>query len=141
VPQLFDIVYRPIQVLGYPTPDTYVMQRRVEAIDRTHALLWWIRHELGLNVDPVEMFDQSREYKPECGCEFYISFDMERLGLITRLRTAEQAVPTAEIECKPCELHAEQPDAYGDPRKSRDWNGTFAAWKHDPKRPGSFKRE
>jgi hypothetical protein len=141
VPQCFDIVYRPVQVIGYPTPGTYVMQRRVEAIDRTHALLWWIRNELGLNLDPVEMFDAPSEYKPECGCECFISFDMQRLGLITRLRTAEQAVPTAEIECAPCELHTEQPDAYGDPRKSRDWNGTFAAWKHDPKRPDTFKRE
>ena len=70
VPQCFDIVYRSVQVIGYSTPDTYVMKRRVEAIDRTHALLWWIRNELGLNLDPVEMFD---DYKPECGCEFFIA--------------------------------------------------------------------
>ena len=140
VAQSFDIIYRPVQILGYPEPDTTVMARRVEAIDRTHALLWWIRNELGLKVDPVEMFDQPYESEADCGCDIHLSFEMHQLGRIARIRRGEQAVPTADIECEPCDLHAE---AVGrrSPHEHRDWNGALAAWKHDPKRPDTSRAD
>lgn len=135
MPQKFDIVYAPT-VLAPPV-NCHVMVRDVEALDRAHALLWWIRTELGLKVDPVEMFDEPYRHEPECGCEFFIEFDMERLGRIARLRAGESAVPTAEIECEPCDQHAA--DDFNAPESShREWNGTFAAWVSDAKRPDTF---
>ena len=132
--QTFDIIYMPIALLGQKT-DCFVMARGVEAIDRTHALLWWVRRDVGLTVDPVEMYEQPYEHIADCGCSFYVSFETERLGSLARLRTGETAVPVANIECEPCDEHAEELDA---PQTHHDWNGTFAAWSSDPKRADAF---
>jgi hypothetical protein len=140
VAQQFDVVYRPVQVLGYPEPDTTVIARRVEAIDRTHAILWWIRNELQLTIDPVDMFDAPYNYGAACSCNFFILFEMQELGRIARLRTGEPAVPTVHIECDPCELHSDGSGRDEDAPNTRDWNGMFAAWKHDPKRSKTFKQ-
>jgi hypothetical protein len=37
MPQSFDVVYTPVQIVGYPEPHLTVMARRVEAINRVRA--------------------------------------------------------------------------------------------------------
>jgi hypothetical protein len=141
--QLFDVVYTPVQVAGYPEPYTTVMARRLGAIDRMHAILWWLRTELGVVIDPVTMFDNPAydlngygDYKIACGCELRVRFRMHTLGRFERMRRGVEAIPVVDVSAEPCELH----DVHGDPREGRNWNGFLRAWKHDPKLPDSFKQ-
>lgn len=144
--QSFDIVYRPVQIAGYPEPDTTMMARRIEAIDRMHAILWWLRKELGVAIDPVTMFDDPSydlnrfgDYEIECGCNVRMRFTMHELGRLDRLRRGVAAIPVVDISCEPCKRHGDDVTGY-DPRQRRDWNGMLRAWKHDPKLPDNFKQ-
>jgi len=136
--QRFDIIYIPVS-LG-PAPTCHVLARGVEAIDRTHALLWWLRNELGVQVDPVSMFDKPIDETLDCGCELYLSFRMEQVGRMTALLIGTRAAAVADIECRPCDQHT-RTDWQAPQRASRDWNGTVAAWKHKPGRPESFEAD
>jgi len=138
VPEAFDIIYSPLARPGQKLT-CHVMAREVEAIDRTHAILWWLRREFGLVVDPVEMFDQPHEHTADCGCDLFVQFEMKSLGGIARLRTGESAAATADVECAPCADHGEKGDPA--PQTHREWNGTFAAWDSDAERPDQFKLE
>jgi hypothetical protein len=146
MPQLFDVVYTPVQILGFPEPNTTVMARRVEAIDRVHAILWWLRSELGIVIDPVTMFsDAGRDlsgYVPhslDCGCEIHLHISMHELNRWERMKRGVPAVPIAEVEAEPCPAHGDDLASY-DSRVRRDWNGAFRAWKHDPKLPDTFRQ-
>ena len=133
--QAFDVVYTPVWVVGFPEPPSAVLARRVEALDRAHAILWWLRTELDIVIDPVTMFDKSmgdlnglRTYSPSCGCEVHLSFRMHQLSRLQRMRRAVPAIPIAEIGCSPCEVH----------EATRSWNGMLRAWVHNPKLSDEF---
>jgi hypothetical protein len=130
VPPQFDLIYAPYVLAGYPSP-AEVLARDVPAIDRLHALLWWLRTELGITLDPVTMFDHmgdgSTTHTLDCGCEVDVEIVMRELGRLERWDRGEATLPTFEVEAEPCPTH---PD--------HDWSGIFAAWKHDPTRPDTF---
>jgi hypothetical protein len=136
MPQAFDVVYSPIHLVGFPEPDSTLLTRRVEAIDRAHALLWYLRSELGIVVDPVTMFDKSqgengfKTYELDCGCGLRMRFNMHELKWLERRRLGVPAIPYAEVETEPCADHEED--------DHRAWNGILRAWKHSPKLPKTF---
>ncbi len=131
--QSFDIIYWP-SVLASPVQMT-VLRRDVEAIGRAHALLWWVWREFDQKVDPVEMFDGSREFQRSCGCSLSLSFYTMRQGRLERL-TKTPVMPVAVIEGEPCEAH-EQGGPH-DPRGGGYWHGEVGAFGHDPQRPDVF---
>src|SRR5262249_8510820 len=124
----YDIVYTP-NVLN---PSSRVVRRGVTAIDRTHALLSWVRTELGEEIDPVEMFEADWEFKRPCGCAYEMRFEFMRRGRMARLTNAPM-VPGAWIECEPCKKH-EDVHPFDAPTGGY-WDGLVTALGHDPRRP------
>jgi hypothetical protein len=131
----FDILYAPAALVG-DRLRVYTMAREVEAIDRPHALLWWLRHELGLTVDLVEMSEEPFDYTASCDCDFFFIFGVDEQPKRLLRRMPEPALGV-HIESTPCEVHEEK-SVLDPPQKHRHWNGEFVAWPHDPKREDEY---
>ena len=43
------------------------------------------------------------------------------------------------LDCEPCEEHQRE-DIMAPEQSHREWDGTFAAWVHDPKSLDTFER-
>jgi len=138
--QGFDILYAPV-VLAPPVT-VYVIKRGLEGADRTNALLSYLGDEFSLQVDPVEMFDEDYRLETPCGCSLFVTFRMEEKPTLLgsfRLRREPPGL-RADLECTPCETH--EPESWNThPRDHRDWNGTFTAWSHNPKRKDAYEAE
>ena len=134
----FDIVYVPVALC--PPVYVHVIQRRVAAIDRNTALLRWMRDELGLKIDPLDLPDAVVEKRAKCKCEFFVTFRVENklTGVRSfRYRRREGGL-RAGIECDPCSTHARTGNQ-DHPRNHRDWGGEFTAYAHDPKRKDTYE--
>jgi hypothetical protein len=83
------------------------------------------------------MYDEIYDYKMSCGCDIHLTFGIGKVNRFAAWRTGERTPTYAEIERNPCEVHAN--DSGWDNRVN--WNGTFMAWSHDPKRKDEFNLE
>jgi len=122
---LFDIIYAPVTLA--PPHRVQAVARNVAALDRVHALLWYLKDEYGLSLDPVTLFDLTNldEHQGACGCELRLTVQMAKVAPLKRLRSGEKAAPIIDIGSDPCKKHTRL-------------NGTLAAWKSDPRRPDTF---
>lgn len=102
-------------------------------------MLRWLRDDIGLKVDPVDMFNEDGfDYVAPCGCEFGIGFEMESVSWIKSLRLGARSAAAANIGCEPCQQHRASRRRQNE-WTHREWNGRFSAWRHDPKRPNTIR--
>jgi hypothetical protein len=135
----FDIIWFPGWMIeGSRVGEGRTVAANVEAIDRSQALLSWVSRELGVRIDPLDMFrdDPFQLYERPCGCESELWFRTERLPWRLRRRLGVEAAPLGLVDFEPCDDHFKDVQ---DMREGSDWQGTLAAWRHDPRRPERFQ--